>query len=93
MKQGGGKEGGRKRPRRSGWEEDDAYVEEERDIEYGSWNRNIYHASILIKHNGTNRPLVYSRYLRLKLFNLQKKNTYRTLFSAHTVMIVEQYKY
>ena len=50
MKQGGGKEGGRKRPRRSGWEEDDDYVEEERDIEYGSWNRNIYHASILIKH-------------------------------------------
>ena len=47
MKQGGSKEGGRKRPRRSGWEEDDDYVEEERDIEYGSWNRNIYHASII----------------------------------------------
>ncbi len=36
MKSGGGKG---KRPRRGAWEEDDDYLEEERDVEYGSWNK------------------------------------------------------
>ena len=35
------KTGGKsKRSRRSVWEEDEDFMEDERDIEYGAWNRN-----------------------------------------------------
>ena len=32
--------GKNRRSRRSGWEEDDDFMEEERDVEYGSWSKN-----------------------------------------------------